>query len=77
MVRLVRAWSYIVHTQSEDRVHRIGSEIHDSITYVDYITADTIEEGQIARLADKKDAATEVLRDDELLDLLKGSTSPK
>jgi SNF2 family DNA or RNA helicase len=77
MVRLVRSWSYIVHTQSEDRVHRIGSEKHESITYVDYITADTIEEGQIARLASKKDAATEVLRDDELLDLLKASAPPK
>ena len=72
MVRLVRSWSYIVHTQSEDRVHRIGSEGHASITYVDYITEGTIEEGQITRLASKKEAATEVLRDDELLDLLRG-----
>lgn len=71
MVRLVRAWSYIVHSQSEDRVHRIGSEIHESITYVDYITADTVEEGQLARLYGKKERATEVLRDDELLALLK------
>ena len=77
MVRLVRAWSYIVHTQSEDRVHRIGSEAHDSITYVDYMTEDTIEEGQLARLHGKKEAATEVLRDDELLDLLKPKTAAK
>lgn len=71
MARLVRSWSYIVHTQSEDRIHRIGSEIHDSVTYVDYITDDTVESAQIVRLNGKKERATEVLRDDELLALLK------
>jgi SNF2 family DNA or RNA helicase len=71
MVRLVRSWSYIVHTQSEDRVHRIGSEVHDSILYVDYITDDTVELSQLARLNSKRERATEVLRDDELLDMLK------
>ena len=71
MVRLVRSWSYIVHTQVEDRVHRIGSERHPAVTYVDYITENTVEEGQIARLHAKKERATEVLRDDELLELIK------
>jgi SNF2 family DNA or RNA helicase len=71
MVRLVRAWSYIVHTQSEDRVHRIGSERHESISYIDYIVEGTVEEGQIARLNAKGARAQEVLRDEELLELLK------
>lgn len=71
MVRLVRSWSYIVHTQSEDRVHRIGSERHESINYVDYVTDETVELGQIARLNAKGARAQEVLRDDELLELLK------
>ncbi len=43
MVRLVRPWSHTVHTQVEDRVHRIGSERHQQITYIDYITDDTVE----------------------------------
>jgi SNF2 family DNA or RNA helicase len=71
MVRLVRPWSLTVHLQSEDRVHRIGSEKHTSITYVDYITEDTVEETQLLRLNGKKGRAEEVLRDSELLDLLK------
>jgi hypothetical protein len=52
-------------------VHRIGSEIHDSILYIDYLTEDTIEEGQVARLNSKTARAQEVLRDDELLAMLK------
>lgn len=71
MVRLVRSWSYIVHTQSEDRVHRIGSEIHDSINYIDYIVENTVEEGQIARLNAKGERAQEVLRDEDLIALLR------
>ena len=71
MVRLMRSWSYIAHTQSEDRVHRIGSEIHSSITYVDYVVSDTIEEGQLVRLSGKGERAQEVLRDADLLDLIK------
>lgn len=70
MVRLVRSWSHTVHRQSEDRVHRIGSEQHDSVTYVDYVVADTVEEGQLIRLNSKEAAAQEVLRDKDLLDLL-------
>lgn len=70
MVRLVRSWSYTVHTQAEDRVHRIGSEIHDSILYVDYIVEDTVEEGQLARLSSKEARAQEVLRDKDLLEML-------
>lgn len=71
MVRLVRSWSYITHVQAEDRVHRIGSEQHDSITYIDYVTEDTVEEGQIARLNSKKEKATEVLHPDELRAMMK------
>lgn len=70
MVRLVRPWSYTVHTQAEDRVHRIGSEKHESIRYVDYIVEDTVEEGQLARLSSKEKRAQEVLRDAELLEMI-------
>jgi len=72
MVRLTRSWSYIAHTQAEDRVHRIGSEKHESILYVDYITQDTLETGVIARLNAKKERATDALGDAELLAMLKG-----
>lgn len=71
MVRLFRPWSLTVHEQVEDRVHRIGSEVHESIRYVDYVVEDTVEMGQLTRLAEKKARSAEVLRDGELLDLLK------
>lgn len=70
MVRLTRSWSYVTHVQAEDRVHRIGSEQHDSVLYVDYVTEDSVEEGQITRLNSKKEKATAVLSPDEFKDLL-------
>jgi SNF2 family DNA or RNA helicase len=77
MVRLTRAWSLTTHEQSEDRVHRIGSEVHDSIEYVDYITLGTLEEGQMIRLNDKSQRASEILSARELRGLIAGSTPPK
>jgi SNF2 family DNA or RNA helicase len=77
MVRLIRPWSYRTFTQVEDRVHRIGSEVHEVIRYVDYITEDTLEMGQMARLIGKGLVAEEVLRDDELLKLLKEPPKPE
>lgn len=70
MVRLMRSWSLIAHKQAEDRVHRIGSEKHDRILYIDYITEDTSEMGQLVRLNAKEGRAQEVLRDDELAKLI-------
>lgn len=70
MVRLTRSWSYVTHTQAEDRVHRIGSEQHGSILYVDYVTEGTVEEGQITRLNSKGEKAGAVLNHQELRDML-------
>jgi SNF2 family DNA or RNA helicase len=71
MVRLTRSWSYVTHTQAEDRCHRIGSEQHDSVLYLDYVTEGTVEEGQIARLNTKREKATEVLQPSELTDMIR------
>jgi SNF2 family DNA or RNA helicase len=70
MVRLTRSWSYVTHVQAEDRVHRIGSEQHQSVLYLDYIVEDSVEEGQIVRLNSKREKATEVLSTDELKELM-------
>jgi SNF2 family DNA or RNA helicase len=74
MVRLTRAWSLTTHEQAEDRVHRIGSEVHDSIEYIDYVTEGTLEVGQIARLNDKSKRASDILSARELHDLIETST---
>lgn len=71
MVRLIRSWSYRIDSQVAARVHRIGSEIHDFITYIDYLVEDTIDEEIVVRLNSKGSAAEEVLRDGELLAMLR------
>jgi len=63
MIRLQRSWSLIDNMQGEDRVHRIGSEIHESINIIDIITQDTVEEPQVMRLYDKQRRLEEITRD--------------
>lgn len=47
--------------QSEDRCHRAGSEIHDSVTYVDLVCEDTIDEAVRNVLAGKMALAEAVV----------------
>jgi SNF2 family DNA or RNA helicase len=72
LVMLQRPWSLVDHRQVLDRVHRIGSEIHDSIIITDYVTEGTIEERVIQVLEAKGDNFEEIVKDKEqLLKLLK------
>ena len=72
LVMLQRPWSLVDHKQALDRVHRIGSEIHDSIIVTDYVTEGTIEERVLQVLEGKADNFEEIVRDKEkLLALLK------
>ena len=66
-VFLQRSWSMIDNIQAEARVHRIGSEQHDSIMIIDYVTADTIEETVIHAVEEKSNRLEEILRDRALL----------
>jgi len=63
MIRLQRAWSMIDNKQGEDRIHRIGSERHESINIIDIITAGTVEETQLLRLYAKTRRLEEITRD--------------
>ena len=72
LVMLQRPWSLVDHKQALDRVHRIGSEIHDSVIITDYVTDGTIEERVIQVLETKADNFEQIVRDkDKLLSLLK------
>lgn len=72
LVMLQRPWSLVDYKQALDRVHRIGSEIHDSIIIMDYVTEGTIEERVIQALDTKADNFDQVVRDrSKLIDLLK------
>jgi len=67
MVCLQRSWSMIDNLQAEDRVHRIGSEIHNSVTIIDVVTRGTIEdERQMPALHDKFLRLEEIRRDREI-----------
>jgi SNF2 family DNA or RNA helicase len=63
MVRLQRSWSAVDNSQGVDRIHRIGSEVHDKVTIIDLVAAGTIEETQLERLYDKAERLEEIVRD--------------
>lgn len=77
MVRLQRDWSAVNNSQVEDRIHRIGSEIHKEVRIIDLITPDTIEEIQLDVLAGKYGNLQEIVRDKATLKkLLAGKLKP-
>ena len=78
LVMLQRPWSLVDHKQAIDRIHRIGSEIHDSVIVMDYVTEGTIEERVLQVLETKADNFEQIVRDkDRLLDLLKEDKAGK
>jgi SNF2 family DNA or RNA helicase len=78
LVMLQRPWSLVDYKQALDRVHRIGSEIHDSVIITDYVTQGTVEERVIDALDTKADNFEQIVRDKEqLLKMLKESKVTK
>ena len=72
LVMLQRPWSLVDHKQALDRIHRIGSEIHDSVVVMDYVTEGTIEERVLQVLETKGDNFEQIVQDKvRLLELLK------
>jgi len=67
MICLQRSWSEIINKQTEDRIHRIGSEVHESIHIIDIVTEDTVEVDQVAKLVIKAEIAQEVVQDAKTL----------
>lgn len=59
---LQRPWSAVLNSQAEDRLHRIGQEA-SSVTYIDLVTKDTIEERVFEALEKKEKALQDVVRD--------------
>jgi SNF2 family DNA or RNA helicase len=78
LVMLQRPWSLVDHKQALDRIHRIGSEIHDSVVVMDYVTEGTIEERVLQVLESKADNFDQIVKDrDKLLELLKDDKAGK
>ena len=78
LIMLQRPWSLVDHKQALDRIHRIGSEIHDSVVVMDYVTEGTIEERVLQVLETKADNFEQIVKDkDKLLELLKDDKAGK
>lgn len=58
-----RSWSMVDNCQAEDRVHRIGSEIHQAINIVDIVMNDTVEETVLERFVEKMHRMDQVTED--------------
>ena len=58
-----RSYSALENSQTEDRVYRIGSEIHDAVRVVVCITEGTIEDNRECSLAVKNERFEEVVQD--------------
>jgi SNF2 family DNA or RNA helicase len=71
-VYLQRSWSLIEMEQAYARTHRIGSEQHESITIIDYVTPGTAELEVFKSLQAKSDRFEEIVRDQDALRRLLG-----
>lgn len=63
LINVQRPWSMVKAVQTEGRVHRIGSEVHDVVRIIDLLTIGTIEEDQVNRMSEKLARLEEINRD--------------
>lgn len=71
---LQRSWSFVENHQGEGRLHRIGSEVHDSIEYIDYISQGTVDEVVVAVAEGKEITLERIVRDRETVQRLLDGT---
>lgn len=67
MLFMQRSWSEIQNQQAEDRIHRIGSEIHSCVRIIDQITPETVESRKLDVLRVKQGRMEELVRDGSTL----------
>lgn len=67
LLRAEIPFSLIDYLQANDRVHRIGSEVHDSILIVDYVAKDTVQYRTFEAIRRKGMNFEEVVRDQDQL----------
>ena len=68
MLFMQRSYSSIGMRQAMSRAHRIGSEMHDSVTIINVITEDSIEEDQIEDINAKFKRSDALLGDSKILE---------
>lgn len=62
---LQRSWSFVENHQAEGRIHRIGSEKHESVEIIDYVSRGTADETVIEVADGKEVKLEEIVRDRE------------
>jgi SNF2 family DNA or RNA helicase len=73
-VFLQRPWSIVEAVQAEDRCHRIGSEIHDSVEVIDIVARHTIDSRVRAVLRERAGQLADLVQDPRIVaELLGGS----
>lgn len=73
MLFMQRSWSPLQNEQAEDRIHRIGSEIHESVRIIHQVTPGTVE-ARVRELLDAKEwRIEEVVRDADSLRKMLGA----
>lgn len=70
---LQRSWSFIDNHQAEGRLHRIGSEIHEAVEIIDYISRGTADEVVVQVAEGKEISLEQIVRDREaVIKLMRG-----
>lgn len=64
---LQRSWSYVENNQAEGRLHRIGSERHEAIEIIDYISEGTADNTVVQVAEGKAVSLEEIVRDEEAI----------
>ena len=81
VVFLQRPWSLVESLQAEDRCHRIGSEIHDSIEVIDIVARNTLDTRVRSVLRERAGQLAELVQDPRIVSTLLGgaeySTQPE
>lgn len=67
LIFLQRSWSLTQNLQAEDRIHRPGAEVHDSVHIIDIIADDTVEDGVLDAIETKGDMLDQITRDRAML----------
>ena len=71
-VMLQRPWPFDQAVQPEDRVHRIGAEIHDRVDIIDIVAQGTVDERARVLMREKAGQFSQFVRDPRILRELLG-----
>ncbi len=72
VVFLQRPWSLVESLQAEDRCHRIGSEVHDSIEVIDIVARNTLDTRVRAVLRERAGQLADLVQDPRIVATLLG-----